>query len=305
MNDPATNPALTGNVRSFLVSNTSSNLATNVAATAPTPMPSGTTIMTTCAGSLPPGGTCTVTITPGSTPTAAPGDTNPVPAAITVSGSNTNNVQVAISVLTYGSVYQGGYVFAVDDTTLSTGSISGKVAALTDSAAAYPNGIIWSSSGTPGATSYSSIPGITETSTSAAGCNGKTDGACNTAAIVTNYSSPATTPSINLSYYAAGLCKATINGFSDWYLPSLCEMGYSSGTCGTSSAPLLQNIQSSLVDSDVVTNISGYYWSSTELSFLPANIAWFQIFAQGGGSAQGDIDKSTPLGVRCARAITN
>lgn len=53
-----------------------------------------------------------------------------------------------------------------------------------------------------------------------------------------------------LDQYAAGLCKATINGKSDWYLPFICEEGYDdsgSGTgCGTQASPTIHNMLSNL-----------------------------------------------------------
>ncbi len=108
-----------------------------------------------------------------------------------------------------------------------------------------------------------------------------------------------------LTYYAAGLCKQTISSYSDWYLPAICEMGYgSSAACGTSSAPTLQNIQSSLIDTSGLSAPAGIYWSSTEYSTLPQLEAWDQFFASGGGSSQGVALKSNQIGVRCSRALT-
>lgn len=197
-------------------------------------------------------------------------------------------------------------MFAVDDTPPSTASIAGKVAALTDSAPPSSTGIIWSSTGAAGVASFDNIPGITELSTSPTGCNGAVDGACDTAAILTQYSSPITTPSINRSFYAAGLCKTTINGFSDWYLPAICELGVDgTGICGTPSTPLAQNMQSSLVDTNAVPTLSGPYWSSTEFASMSSNLAWVEVFVTGGASALLGISKNSSLGVRCARAMTN
>lgn len=115
-------------------------------------------------------------------------------------------------------------MYAFDDTTPNTGSVGGKVATTSDQAAAYPNGIVWSSNGGTGGgsggvdlvdTSYDTLPGIGETSTSATGsptyatfasffsttytntnpftsasfslCNGALDGSCNTGNILTFY----------------------------------------------------------------------------------------------------------------------
>ena len=149
-------------------------------------------------------------------------------------------------------------------------------------------------------------------------CNGVLDGSCNTGNILTFYNQFITnnteanggTPSFTASagpttiaYYAAGLCNQTIATYSDWYLPAICEMGYGISACGTSGAPTLQNIQSSLIDSSGLSAPVGDYWSSTEYSFSPKRFVWFQLFAPNGNN-QDFIVKSTQLGVRCSRVLT-
>lgn len=141
-----------------------------------------------------------------------------------MSADNATTVSSDVVVLGYGCIYQGGYVFAFNDTTPSSGSVGGKVATTSDQAPAYPNGIIWSSNGGTGGgsggfdpiyTSYDTLPGISEASTSATGsptyatfasffstnytninpftsasfsmCNGALDGSCNTDNILTFY----------------------------------------------------------------------------------------------------------------------
>jgi hypothetical protein len=229
----------------------------------------------------------------------------PVPGVVSVTSDESATASVNVTVLGYGCIYQGGYVFAVDDTTPNTGSIGGKAAALTDQAPAYPDGVVWASDGTPNQPDFSNIPGIYETSTSP--CVGNVDGACDTAQIVAYYSPASAFPP---SLYAAGLCLGDAsNGYSDWYLPAICEMSYdsnSSGTgCGTSSTPLVQNMQSNLVDNPVTNALSGYYWSATEFSGDPQILAWLQYFAGGGGSDQLLVTKLITAGVRCARALTD
>lgn len=89
-----------------------------------------------------------------------------------------------INILTYGSVYQGGYIYAVNDTTSNTSSIGGKVATLTNQATAFSPRIIWRSNGS--GVSNIAIYGISETSTTSspnpaagqAACNASTDGSC-------------------------------------------------------------------------------------------------------------------------------
>ncbi len=158
-------------------------------------------------------------------------------------------------------------------------------------------------------------------------CAGALDGQCNSNNILafyktyeTNYHqstdnnlSPGPT---NTTYYAAGLCKATISGYSDWYLPAICEMGYTTGAiynagCGTKSNPTLQNIQSNLIATNIITiSYPNDYWSSTE-SLLsapnPASGAWSQQF-----SAADNFVAQYPVGkgnitsrVRCSRALTS
>lgn len=297
-----------GIARIITITNLGEKVALNVSYSSSPALPAGTTITPASCGSIAPGGTCVLTITPGATPSAPPGVINPTPITLTIAGSNTNKLTPTINVLAYGSVYQSGFVFSFDDTTPNTGSVGGKVAALTDQAAPGPNGIIWSSNGNGGTSSdvsFDNIAGIYETSTHPPDiCNGATDGACDSGAIVSFY-----TPPVNLAFYAAGLCKATIGGFSDWYLPAICEMGYDTGGgsgCGTSVAPLLQNMQSNLVDNGNIGGLTsgGNYWSSTEYSGSPDTIAWFQLFGTSGGSNQSLEIKGDQVNVRCARALT-
>ncbi len=348
-----------GLARVITITNTGSNTAVNLAVTPPT-WPTGTTNSTTCGSTLAVSSSCTITITPGATATSdgtnpCSSGTAPVPGAVQVGADNATTVSSNVVVLGYGCVYQGGYVYAFDDTTPNTGSVGGKVVTTSDQAAAYPNGIVWSSNGSTGGgsggsdpadTSYDTLPGIDETSTSATGsptyatftsffsstytntnpftstsfsmCNGALDGSCNTDNILTFYNQFITNNTLanggsslftasagptNITYYAAGLCKQTINTYSDWYLPAICEMGYGSSACGTSGTPTLQNIQSSLINSSGLSAPAGYYWSSTELSGGPQGNAWYQWFASGGGNNESDR-KVIQFGVRCSRALT-
>lgn len=49
--------------------------------------------------------------------------------------------------------------------------------------------------------------------------------------------------------------------------------------------------------------LAGYYWSSTESSFVPQGIAWSEYFTTGGG-IQNPNNKNILRGVRCSRALT-
>jgi hypothetical protein len=231
-------------------------------------------------------------------------------------------------VLNYGCIYQGGYIFAMTETAELAESIGGTVVTQTDQAPRFPNGVVWSSNSTNTGAVYDIIYGTSETSTTGApnpntnqvtgqvACNGATDGSCNSGNIIAYYSPPTTDPAITSSYYAAGRCTATISGYSDWYLPAICEMGPASG--GSGCSPTTQDIVSQLPDllgnpsagtpSTSCTYgancLAGSYWSSTEVSGAPTNLAWAQYFASGGGSGQGDGPKGATLGVRCSRALT-
>jgi hypothetical protein len=325
VNDSGSYAALTGHARTLTITNTGSDVALDVNYSLSPALPANTSISaSTCAGTaLPAGASCSITVTPGNVPSAVAGDLNPVPVTVTIAGSNTNTLTPAIHVLTYGSVYQGGYIFAVDDNTPATESIGGKVAALTDQSAA----IIWASDGGSFG-DFNSILGIDQTSTTISpspvspaypvgtptytACNGANDGACNSANIVSYYNfnrvtgGSAPTPA---NLYAAGLCTATINGYSDWHLPAVCEMGYdrlSNGTgCGSSNSPTTQNMQSNLVDNGNIGALSGNYWSSTEFSIAPDIYAFIQVFGAGGSDYQDVGVKITSVQARCTRLITD
>jgi hypothetical protein len=288
--------AASGQARHFTLTNTGTAAAVAIAAQAPG-LPAGTLVASTCGTALAPGASCQLAVTPGATPSAAPGDTAPLSVAIHLAGSNTNTLSLNVSVLTHGSVHQAGYLFAIDDTTPATGSIGGKVVALADQS----NGILWS-------TAQDAIAGINETSIASAGsCNGATDGACNSSTINATYPG-------NPGDHAAGLCGlSTDGGFNDWYLPSLCEMGYevaggawsAGGTCGLQGAPLLaDNMQTRLVDSANIGGLTGFYWSSTQASFAAASTAFFHIFDTTPMGQSGGAKAALALKTRCVRAIT-
>jgi hypothetical protein len=292
INDTTLNAALTGTARQVIISNTGSMPATNVSISYPT-WPAGTTAASTCGSTLAPAASCSITVTPGGNATSAcTSGIAPTPGVVSITSSDLDSSLVAVTVVGYGCIYQGGYVFSIDDTTANTGSISGKVSALTDQAAAYPNGVEWSPDG-----DGFNILGIDENSTSP--CVGNTDGACNTAQIVAHYST-APPPS-----YAAGLCLNTIDGYSDWYLPAICELGPdddSNGSgCGTFSSPLIQNMETNWLGA---SGNLGSFWSSTESSGYPVS-AWQQYFNGGATDQQYPTYKSSQTGVRCARALTN
>jgi len=327
VNDTALNPALTGNPRTITIENNGANTATNVTYALSPALPLGSSISPASCGDILSNATCILTITPSLTSSAPSGDISPTPITLIASGGNTNTLGLQINILTYGSAYQGGYVYAIDDTTPNTGSIGGKVVSLVDQAARYPGGIIWSSNSGGTYDGGVSLYGISETSTTSSpnpssgqvagqsACYGNSDGSCDTANIIAYYSPPTTSPAINHSYYAAGLCKAAINGFSDWYLPAICEMGPASNGSGCTAGTqnIIDDFPALIGDPSagnpstscsIGTNcLAGDYGSSTEFSGYPQGAAWFEDFSTG-GSFQDYGNKVNRFGVRCSRALT-
>lgn len=287
---PAALPsAIAGTPRVLTVTNTSTQVtAQDVALDPAVALPAGTTVAGDC-GTLAPLESCSFTVTPGMAATAAP-------VALPIRGRNTNTVTPTVQVLTYGSVYQGGYVFALDDTTPDTGSVGGKVMARREEAA-YP---AWSTN-TDAMTSVDEL--------SVAPCVGASDGACNTATVVKHYEALRDSPLA----YAAGRCSAfSDEGYDDWYLPSVCEMGVndngSASGCGSRAAPRQQNIFLNLVNKGyAAAMVLNVYWTSTASSTAPAGQAhaWVQQYTLGGDSNQLRFDRvGASILVRCARAIT-
>jgi hypothetical protein len=380
---------VSGNSRSITITNTGDGPATGLSINQPG-WPSGTSLSpsSTCAngGSLAVGASCTLVIAPGATATSnCTTGIAPTPGVLTVSANGGASASVNTTVIGYGCQYQGGFVFAMDDTTPTTGSIGGKVASLVDQAAPYissgpqPTSIIWGSNGAgfvSADVSYDVIPGIDETSTSSAGsptyttpagpsgytftdfftttypsnsvlplssafstCDGSTDGACNTNNIlafynawITNYSNTcdpnqggsggctATSGATLSTDYAAGLCKATINGYSDWYLPAICELDavYGNVTTCSGAQSMVANLSFLIGDLGAGTPstscnqpdgppagtdcLAGGYWSSTEYANGPQDGAWVENFVVG-GSGQYFGNKDDQFGVRCVRGF--
>ncbi|MDI9818303.1 DUF1566 domain-containing protein [Legionella sp. PL877] len=288
---PDSDPALAGNPRIIRIENTGSIPANNVQVNT-SGFPAGTSITSnTCTGTLNAGATCDITITPGSTAspdntanvcTTSPG-TEPVPTTVTVSADNASSTDINVLVLGYGCIYQGGFLFSVNDATPNTGSIGGKVAALSDQS----TGVRWGPSTVE-------VGGISETSMPGPGsCDGKNDGECNTARII----AAGLTPPV-----AAQLCEdLSDGGFTDWFMPAICELGrfmdgFDAG-CGTTNP----NLYTTLYTRNLGDLSDDEYWSSTEFSGNPTNGAWFQLFLVG---FQGDATKIAIRRIRCVRAFT-
>lgn len=298
VNDTTTDAALTGSPRTITITNAGSTAATNVVVSAPT-LPSGTSITSdSCsATTLAPSSSCSVTVTPGSVATSScTSGIAPTPNQIIVDADNTADASINVFVLGYACIFEGGYLFSVDDTTATTSSIGGKVAATTDQAPAYPNGIIWSSNGngpTPADVDYQYV-GLLEGTTTP--CVADHEGGCNTTTILNRF--PAN--SYPRTYFAAGLCALTnAGGYSDWYLPAHCEATSAAGSCPAGG----QSMQAKLVDYSGL-NLAGGYWTSTEQSILgTGDGAYGAIFAPGFNSTIGWTKEERP-GVRCVRKLS-
>jgi hypothetical protein len=279
VNDTGTNAALTGTPRTLTITNTGSVTATSLTVNFPS-WPSGTTASATCGSSLAPSASCTITITPGATPSAAPADTNPTPLTINVGGANTNSLAPTVQILTYGSVYRKGYIYSIDDTTSSSGSIGGKVMSLADNAITAP----WNNG-----------------SFVVTGAQSLTDGETNTATIISAQGS---------GTYAATICDdyeidsagnspcQTGNCYANWYLPAICDWSPASqGPFGCPSG--LDNIYSNLTSNGDIGGTDGqFYQSSTEDSTVPTSTMDIQ-YMNGMGSLQTFANKAGGFAVRC------
>jgi hypothetical protein len=306
VNNPKLNPALTGNIRTITIQNIGNEDAYGLSIHYPN-WPNGTTAKSDCGDILKSSETCTISIKPGAVASAqCDKGTLATPSTVTVSAQNALAIRANVIILNYGCVYEGGYVFSIDDQYSNyhkNMSVGGKVVQTDNEAYS----MAWDSS----------IGCITEpydkcTITHADNIeNGayylpaapQVDVNGNSYRIVN-------TLPINLLDYAAGLCRQNIAGYSDWYLPAICEWGYYTPNsltdpgCGPNTAPHMQNILSNLVDNGNIGNLWGMYWSSTENSNSPNLYAWFQYVVHGGYSFQSGSEKSSQMNVRCVRALT-
>ncbi|CAM2771410.1 DUF1566 domain-containing protein [Legionella anisa] len=175
-------------------------------------------------------------------------------------------------VLGYGCIYQGGFLFSVDDSTPNTGSIGGKVAALTDEEES------------PGDFEFQWATVSDDTA-----ADSITDGLANTNVLATPVG----------QYPGTQACLNKVDqGFTDWFMPAICELGRFVGIgldagCGTTNPNLYSTLHTN--------NLGGFadvvYWSSTEFDDFDA---WLQDFL---GGAQLAVLKGSDLRVRCVRAF--
>jgi photosystem II stability/assembly factor-like uncharacterized protein len=146
--------------------------------------------------------------------------------------------------------------------------------------------------------------GISEISSSPSSCNGATDGYCNTGVILAQGYSGS---------YAAEACASRNSSSSFpgatftpnwWYLPSVCELGAgltpdSSGNTYLSCNGVSTGIYS-LYGLGYLSDLNGYYWSSTEWALSPQGSAQSRSFPLQVGTGS---YKSTMLGVRCVQGV--
>lgn len=334
------NGQASGQPRTITITNTDDATVTGLTIIPPT-WPNGTRSSNDCGVTLAAGATCTITVTPATTPTSSCSTDGiaPTPGVITISATGVIPVTSNVVVLDYGCIYQGGYLFAMTETADTAESIGGTVVTQTDQALRFPNGVFWSSNAEGTAGVVDIIYGISNMSTTRipsptenrvpdqSDCNGATDGVCNSNNIITYYSLPTTDPAIRSSYYAAGRCTENISGKSDWYLPAICEMGPASDSasgCAVGTQNMVTNLPNLLGIANIngglfaactwgngqldSTNcLAGFYWSSTESSFDSLERAWEQYFSVDdlqNHSFQNLNDKRNEVGVRCVRVLT-
>ncbi len=287
------NPAMlalkaSGIARSFTVVNTGAAPALLVEVDPAVVWPMGTTTASNCA-TLAPGASCTITITPGALPSAAPGVPAPVPVAMSIQSSNAPALAVQVHVLGYGSVFQGGHLFAFDESGPPTQSVGGKVAAVSS---ATP--VNWSEHYIASNLVFE-VAGVSDNSVgSAISCNGKFDGACNTQAII---AAPEHL-SVRLENYTAGTCRGTLNTYADWYLPAICEMSNSAA----SGCPSGETLQEKLHTPGHLLFADS--WSSTQASVGPVALAWRHSFATLPGGDSQVMYKNVPAAASCVRQLS-
>ena len=178
---------------------------------------------------------------------------------ITIQGSDTN----ATTTPYVAFLYEGGLVFSLSGTT-------GKVVTVSNNS----NSIKWFNG------SFTSIPGA----------QSYTNGATNTAAIHTSQ---------GLGTYAAITCiQYTGDGYTDWYLPAICELSSNGNSCAVGN-----NIYDSLFVFGFLTGLTNpaYYWSSTQDNSV---LTWYQPFVSSGNSAQGTTTPASTIAVRCVRSFS-
>lgn len=233
VNDPGLNARLTGTPRTITVTNTGTHDAEALAVSMLPVLPGDASFTSNCGLVLAGGSSCQITITPGQTPSAALLTVAPTDPMLLVTGGNTNTVTAAVRIVSYGNVHQGGYVYALDDTSPTTGSVGGKVLALSPASA----GEIWGPDGALVGENFFDARAATQL-------------------IVDQFPGQAS---------AAKTCTdSTMGGYTDWTLPTQCEVG----GCGGGQA-----MDQNLIDSYFTTAMANTFWlATTRYQSDPINI---------------------------------
>ena len=334
---------VSGNSRIITITNNGLNATTNLSVeSADLPNTTATVDPSNCQPTLAAGATCTITISPQANASsdgtnACTDGTSPRAGVIVVDSDNSAPVTTNVFVLDYGCIYQEGFIYSIDDNPANyplTGSIGGKVVSLSDLEAPYIGssttpgpGIVWDADPACGPPTYSctkktnawdilhgqNLPSVAGSSNPN---NTDTNGPGNTHQISSVLTLAGHGNTNNPATYAAGVCiNFSGGGYTNWYLPAICEMGLASNgsDCVAGTDNMLDNLNlligdpNATVPSTSCTHanncLAGSYWSSTEYSSSPQGVAWFQFFSSG-GSGQGYDDKDFQLGVRCSRALS-
>ncbi len=280
---------VSGIARTITITNSGSLTAENLSIQMPT-WPAGTTANTTCTSTLAPSASCTITVTPGATATSncnAGTGSEPTPGVVTVTAANAAAASINVSVLTFGCIYQKGFVFAIDDSTPASTSIGGTAASLFDfSPVSWSNGSLVITGGqslTNGAANTASIISVQGAGTYAASV-------CDAYAVDSAGNSPCT----------SGTC------YSGWYLPAVCQMGATGeqANCPGGIPNMETNLASLVTGCAGASCLAGAYWTSTEFSGIPATFARTQNFISGGTGTQFNDDKNFSYNLRCVRSLS-
>lgn len=220
-------------------------------------LPEGTQITPQSCGDMLRNATCLLKITPGPTPS---NETT----TISIEGTNSNKLSAEITVLNYGSRYQQGYVFALnDDLSIypEAQSVGGQIAALGNNHVATA----WSNNQYTLTNATSLTDGLANTKTIIA-AYGEGDYAayhCARYQIDSAGNSPCTT----------GTC------YDNWYLPAVCQVSGADKASGCLGMPSQPNMEENLFNlNSPVGSLLGYYWTSTESLRDQNQTAWVQWF---------------------------
>lgn len=251
-------------------------------------LPSDTTVDSSGCTTIPAGGSCTITIIPGTIPNSSAA-LSPAPAILNIVGLNTNKLTLDLSVLTYGNIYQGGYFYKAIKT-ISSKNIGGSIAALTDlnNSKSYP---------------WKPVGAVKTVSNAASIIDGQTNSRSILAVYKTgNY---AAYECSQLRVNETGdACIAGVSCFTNWHLPAICEIG-TGKTYSADCSAYANNMMSNLYNKGIgnfKTNTS--YWASTAYTTGADTEGWqmspFEAIPYGNTSPGNYWN----FPVRCTRTLT-